>query len=66
MEPDMVGASNYDAFLVIADALKKAKSLTQRAIRDAIAAITTLTVQQGHSPDSTHWANPRNPYKSKS
>lgn len=38
MEPDMVGASNYDAFLVIADALRKAKSTDAKTIRDAIAA----------------------------
>ncbi len=37
MEPDMVGASNYDAFLVIADALRRAKSTDAKVIRDAIA-----------------------------
>jgi branched-chain amino acid transport system substrate-binding protein len=37
-EPDMVGASGYDAFMVIADAIRRAKSLDHKAIRDAIAA----------------------------
>jgi len=36
-EPDMVGASGYDAFMVIVDAIKRAKSLDRKAIRDAIA-----------------------------
>lgn len=38
MEPDMVGASNYDAFLVIADSLRRGKSTDAKVIRDAIAA----------------------------
>ncbi len=36
-EPDMVGASGYDAFMVIVDAIRRAKSLDRKAIRDAIA-----------------------------
>ncbi|MDI7278248.1 MAG: ABC transporter substrate-binding protein, partial [Anaerolineae bacterium] len=42
MEPDMVGASNFDALLVIADALRRAGSTDPRAIRDAIAATKDL------------------------
>ncbi len=38
MEPDMVGASNYDAFMIIANAIKKAGTTDPKAIRDAIAA----------------------------
>lgn len=38
MEPDMVGASNFDAFLVIADAIRRAGSTDPKAIRDAVAA----------------------------
>ncbi|MDR3321222.1 MAG: ABC transporter substrate-binding protein, partial [Synergistaceae bacterium] len=38
IEPDMVGASAYDAFMIIADALKRAGSTDGKAIRDAIAA----------------------------
>ncbi|MGE5593453.1 MAG: ABC transporter substrate-binding protein [Betaproteobacteria bacterium] len=42
MEPDMVGASNFDALLVIADALRRAGSTDPKAIRDAIAATKDL------------------------
>jgi branched-chain amino acid transport system substrate-binding protein len=38
IEPDMVGASAYDAFMIIADAIKAAGSTDGKAIRDAIAA----------------------------
>lgn len=38
MEPDMVGASNYDAFMIIADAIKKAGTTDPKSVRDAIAA----------------------------
>jgi branched-chain amino acid transport system substrate-binding protein len=38
IEPDMVGASAYDAFMIIAAAIKKAGSTDGRAVRDAIAA----------------------------
>lgn len=38
MEPDMVGASNYDAFMVLADAIRRAGSTDPEAIRRALAA----------------------------
>jgi branched-chain amino acid transport system substrate-binding protein len=38
MEPDMVGASNYDAFMIIANAMEKAGTTDSEAVRDAIAA----------------------------
>jgi len=37
MEPDMVGASNYDAFMIIANAIEKAGTTDPKAVRDAIA-----------------------------
>ena len=37
LEPDMVGASGYDAFMILVDAMKRAKSVDRRAIRDAVA-----------------------------
>ncbi len=37
MIPDMVGASAYDAFRIIVDAIKRAKSIDPKKIRDAIA-----------------------------
>jgi branched-chain amino acid transport system substrate-binding protein len=37
MEPDMVGASNYDAFMIIANAIEKAGTTEPKAVRDAIA-----------------------------
>ena len=37
LEPDMVGASVYDAFMILVDAMKRAKSLEKQAIRDAVA-----------------------------
>jgi len=36
MEPDMVGASSYDAFMIVANAIRKAGT-NPKAIRDAIA-----------------------------
>ena len=36
--PDMVGASAYDAFMIICEGIKRAGSLEGPAIRDAIAA----------------------------
>lgn len=39
MEPDMVGASNYDAFMIIADAIRRAGTTDPEQVRDAIAAI---------------------------
>ncbi|MDR3254544.1 MAG: ABC transporter substrate-binding protein [Synergistaceae bacterium] len=38
IEPDMVGASAYDAFMIIVDAIKTAGGTDGKAIRDAIAA----------------------------
>jgi len=38
IEPDMVGASAYDAFMIIADAIKVAGTTDGKAVRDAIAA----------------------------
>jgi len=38
IQPDMVGASAYDAFMVICDGIKRAKSTTGKAMREAIAA----------------------------
>ena len=38
MEPDMVGASNYDAFMIIADAIRRAGTTDPEQVRDAIAA----------------------------
>lgn len=37
MEPDMVGASNYDAFMVLVDAIRRAGSTAPEAIRQALA-----------------------------
>lgn len=39
IEPDMVGASAYDAFMIIVEAIKTAGSTDGRKIRDAIAAL---------------------------
>ena len=36
-EPDIVGASAYDAFMIICDAFKRSGSTEGKAIRDAIA-----------------------------
>jgi branched-chain amino acid transport system substrate-binding protein len=38
IQPDMVGASAYDAFMIICDGIKRAKSTGGPAMRDAIAA----------------------------
>lgn len=38
IEPDMVGASAYDAFMIIVDAIERSGSTKGRDIRDAIAA----------------------------
>jgi branched-chain amino acid transport system substrate-binding protein len=38
IQPDMVGASAYDAFMIICDAIKRAKSVKGPDIRSAIAA----------------------------
>ncbi len=37
IEPDMVGASSYDAFMVVVEGIKQAGSTDAKAIRDAIA-----------------------------
>lgn len=39
IQPDMVGASSYDAFMIICDAIKRAKSVKGPDIRNAIATI---------------------------
>ena len=39
IQPDMVGASAYDAFMIICDAIKRAKSVKGPDIRNAIATI---------------------------
>jgi branched-chain amino acid transport system substrate-binding protein len=38
IQPDMVGASAYDAFMIICDAIKRAGTTDGKAVRDAIAA----------------------------
>ena len=38
IQPDMVGASAYDAFMIICDGIARAKSTAGKAVRDAIAA----------------------------
>lgn len=38
IQPDMVGASAYDAFMILCDGIKRAKSTSGKAVRDAIAA----------------------------
>ncbi len=38
IQPDMVGASAYDAFMIICDGITRAKSTTGKPVRDAIAA----------------------------
>ncbi|MCR4426647.1 MAG: ABC transporter substrate-binding protein [Firmicutes bacterium] len=42
MEPDMVGESNYDAFLLIADSLRRANCTDPKAVRDAIVATSNF------------------------
>lgn len=46
-EPDMVGASTYDAFLILADAINRAGSTDPAAIRDAIAATSDFNGATG-------------------
>ncbi len=38
IQPDMVGASAYDAFMILCDGIQRAKSTGGKAVRDAIAA----------------------------
>lgn len=46
IQPDMVGASAYDAFMILCDGIQRAKSTTGKAMRDPIAA-TTVPVAFG-------------------
>ncbi|HOR53741.1 MAG TPA: ABC transporter substrate-binding protein [Synergistales bacterium] len=39
MEPDMTGASNYDAFLIIVDGIRRAGTTDPHKVKDAIAAL---------------------------
>lgn len=39
MEPDMVGASAYDALMIIVDAITRSGGTDRKAVRDAIAAV---------------------------
>ena len=43
IQPDMVGASAYDAFMIICDGIKRAKSVKGEDIRNAIAAIKNFS-----------------------
>ncbi|HOJ43222.1 MAG TPA: ABC transporter substrate-binding protein [Syntrophorhabdaceae bacterium] len=47
IQPDMVGASAYDAFMIICDAIKRAKSTKGPDIRDAIANIKNYNALTG-------------------
>jgi branched-chain amino acid transport system substrate-binding protein len=47
IQPDMVGASAYDAFMIICESIKKAGSLKGPAIRDAIAATKNFNALTG-------------------
>jgi branched-chain amino acid transport system substrate-binding protein len=38
IQPDMVGASAYDAFMIICDGIRRAKGTGGKALREAIAA----------------------------
>jgi branched-chain amino acid transport system substrate-binding protein len=38
IQPDMVGASAYDAFMILCNGIQRAKSISGKAIRDTIAA----------------------------
>ncbi|NLI96594.1 MAG: ABC transporter substrate-binding protein [Synergistaceae bacterium] len=55
IEPDMVGASAYDAFMIIADAMKKTKTYTNpTAIRMAISKTTNFDGLTGVIKGFTH------------
>ncbi len=55
IEPDMVGASAYDAFMIIADAMKKTKTYTNpTAIRMAISKTTDFDGLTGVIKGFTH------------
>ncbi|MGD8210184.1 MAG: ABC transporter substrate-binding protein [Desulfobacterales bacterium] len=47
IQPDMVGASAYDAFMIICEAIKRANSTEGKAIRDAIAATKNYNALTG-------------------
>jgi len=47
IQPDMVGASAYDAFMIICDSIKRAKSVKGSYIRDAIANIKNYNALTG-------------------
>jgi branched-chain amino acid transport system substrate-binding protein len=47
LQPDMVGASAYDAFMIICDAIKRAGSTDGNAVRDAIAATKNFNALTG-------------------
>jgi len=49
IQPDMVGASAYDAFMIICDGIKRAKSVKGEDIRNAIAAIKNFSGLTGRS-----------------
>jgi branched-chain amino acid transport system substrate-binding protein len=54
IEPDMVGASAYDAFMILCDAIRRAGSTEGAAVRDALAATKDYNgltgVIQGFTP----------------
>ena len=43
ISPDMVGASSYDAFMIICDGIKRANSLDGAAVQKAIAGVTSYS-----------------------
>ncbi len=47
IQPDMVGASAYDAFMIICEAIKRGGSTEGKAIRDAIAATKNYNALTG-------------------
>ncbi len=47
IQPDMVGASAYDAFMIICDAIKRAGSTDGKAIRNAIASTKNYNALTG-------------------
>ncbi|MBW2429959.1 MAG: ABC transporter substrate-binding protein [Deltaproteobacteria bacterium] len=47
LQPDMVGASAYDAFMIICDGIKRAGSADGKAVRDAIAATKNYNALTG-------------------
>jgi len=47
LQPDMVGASAYDAFMIICDAIKRAGTTDGKAVRDAIASTKNYNALTG-------------------